>query len=394
MHVMTFDLRGHGHTRTQDDSQLVRPTFGDSARGCDVAVAAVESHAELSSCVRCVLQSMSRLVSDVVGVVRAVYPRPPPLLVVGHSLGAALGVHVCASKLLPVCGLCMVDLVEGTAVDSLQHMAAIVASRPSAFSDHAAAVQWALRSGALRNAGSARFSMPDQLVESVLTLEERMRGAVHDEAQEAGVLPSPAVAAAMASAAPVRCYRWRTDLLASERYWSGWFAGLSALFLSCPPPKLLLLASADRLDPPLMVAQMQGKLQVDVVAHAGHSVQEDQPAETARRIAAFAARHKFQQMAAVWAKTNAAAPAPTNAPLQNTSGGAGVAVSVASAGSAPFKRDLEPTPLAHPHAVASSLSPPPPAPAAHSSAAAHLPASTSASSSSGHARPPVPLFHE
>lgn len=316
--------------------------------------------------------------------------RDLPVLFSAHC---SCSVLCCGWLQLPVCGLCMVDLVEGTAVDSLSHMSAIVSSRPSAFLDHASAVNWALRSGALRNVQSARYSMPDQLVESVLTHAERVRGAMHDEAREGGVAASPALVAAMASAAPMRCYRWRTDLLASERYWSGWFAGLSALFLSCPAPKLLILASADRLDPPLMVAQMQGKLQVDVVGNTGHSVQEDQPQETARRIAHFANRHKFNAMAATWAKTNAATPKPAAATMTLTpsaASGAGVAVAATSVSRALLVQDREPHALAHAHAPASSLSPPPTA--VHSHSAGH-PAVPSADSA-GHPRPPVPLFHE
>lgn len=37
-------------------------------------------------------------------------------------------------------------------------------------------------------------------------------------------------------------YTWRIELAKTEKYWDGWFRGLSNLFLSCPTPKLLLLA--------------------------------------------------------------------------------------------------------------------------------------------------------
>lgn len=37
-------------------------------------------------------------------------------------------------------------------------------------------------------------------------------------------------------------FTWRVDLSKTEKYWEGWFRGLSSLFLSCPAPKLLLLA--------------------------------------------------------------------------------------------------------------------------------------------------------
>lgn len=55
-------------------------------------------------------------------------------------------------------------------------------------------------------------------------------------------------------------YVWRIDLGQTEKYWSGWFKGLSNTFLNCPVPKMLLLAGIDRLDKDLTVGQMQGEL--------------------------------------------------------------------------------------------------------------------------------------
>jgi protein phosphatase methylesterase 1 len=52
---------------------------------------------------------------------------------------------------------------------------------------------------------------------------------------------------------------WRIDLGQTEKYWSGWFKGLSNTFLNCPVPKMLLLAGIDRLDKDLTVGQMQGE---------------------------------------------------------------------------------------------------------------------------------------
>lgn len=53
-------------------------------------------------------------------------------------------------------------------------------------------------------------------------------------------------------------YTWRIDLAKSEEFWSGWFSGLSQMFLELRVPKLLLLASIDGLDRTLTVGQMQG----------------------------------------------------------------------------------------------------------------------------------------
>ena len=71
-------------------------------------------------------------------------------------------------------------------------------------------------------------------------------------------------------------YVWRIDLIKTEPFWRGWFSGLTELFLSCPLPKILIIAGnvyimrgsitvsltsagVDRLDKEMTIAQMQGK---------------------------------------------------------------------------------------------------------------------------------------
>lgn len=53
-----------------------------------------------------------------------------------------------------------------------------------------------------------------------------------------------------------------------------WFKGLSNKFIAAKPSKLLVLAGADKLDTPLMIAQMQGKFQLNVIQNVGHCLQE------------------------------------------------------------------------------------------------------------------------
>ena len=64
-------------------------------------------------------------------------------------------------------------------------------------------------------------------------------------------------------------------------------------FLSLKTTKLLLLAGVDRLDKELMVAQMQGKFQMQVLASVGHMVHEDAPDRVAENIASFLVRNKI-----------------------------------------------------------------------------------------------------
>lgn len=152
-------------------------------------------------------------------------------------------------------------------------------------------------------------------------------------------------------------YTWRIDLTKTEPFWKGWFEGLSALFLSIPVPKTLILAGVDRLDRDLTIGQMQGtdlglvccvrrrrqprplpavilgqsvasspcipnlglepneiggvlkgpfseeyhfpqllgKFQMQVLSGCGHLVHEDVPEKVSEIIAGFLMRHKFAQ---------------------------------------------------------------------------------------------------
>jgi protein phosphatase methylesterase 1 len=70
---------------------------------------------------------------------------------------------------------------------------------------------------------------------------------------------------------------------------------LSAKFLNVHAPKLLLLAGVDRLDKDLMVGQMQGKFQMQILPLCGHAVHEDAPEEVSDALAGFMIRYKFTE---------------------------------------------------------------------------------------------------
>lgn len=74
---------------------------------------------------------------------------------------------------------------------------------------------------------------------------------------------------------------WKTDLLASKAYWEDWFRGLTQCFLNVRVPKQLLLASSDRMDKDLTIAQMQGKFKLVVIENVGHVIHEDKPRQVA-----------------------------------------------------------------------------------------------------------------
>lgn len=79
----------------------------------------------------------------------------------------------------------------------------------------------------------------------------------------------------------------------TDRFWEGWFKDMSNLFLSCPVPKLLILAGVDRLDKDLTIGQMQGKFQMQVLPRCGHCVHEDAPDKVAEVLVTFLMRLKL-----------------------------------------------------------------------------------------------------
>ena len=197
----------------------------------------------------------------------------PPTVLVGHSLGGAVTTRLASSPspalLSALVGNCVIDVVEGSAVEALTYMQAYLSSRPAEFPSHAAAVQWHIHSRTLRNKESAEASVPSLLRPTMAESES-------DASQ-----PS---------------YTWFTNLPATLPWWSDWFNNMSASFLAGRCAKLLILAGTDRLDKTLMVGQMQGKFQLVVVPEAGHFVQEDVPEKTAGLLAEFFTRNDRSQM--------------------------------------------------------------------------------------------------
>ncbi|KAH9725472.1 protein phosphatase methylesterase 1 [Citrus sinensis] len=198
--VVAMDLRGHGKSSSENDIDL----------------------------------SIETMCNDVLAVLKEMYgEQPPSIVLVGHSMGGSVAVHVAAKKTLrSLHGLVVVDVVE---------------------------IEWSVKGGSLRNLDSARLSIPSTLK--------------YDDSK--------------------KCYVYRARLEETEQYWRAWYEGLSEKFLSCPVPKLLLLAGTDRLDRPLTIGQMQGKFQMVVVRHTGHAIQEDAPEEFASLILNFIARNRI-----------------------------------------------------------------------------------------------------
>ena len=298
--ILSLDARGHGLTTT--------------ARGEEDAPAAAEdlTLATLASDLLAILR-LTRLAMH--------WPALPPLLLVGHSLGGAV-VTEFASVLLSslssqppaptpappptttpmsiatgatkatlpqrsppaagndpglsstqppppaspedqpkidLLGYAVLDVVEGSALDALQSMHAYLATRPAGFETLRDGVEWHVRSRTVRNAVSARASVPGLLVCAQSPESDSEGGAggagvgggggqLEEEGQEA-------VEGKEKGGKP---WRWRTDLARTQPFWEGWFGGLSGKFLRGRGGKMLLLAGTDRLDTELTIGQMQG----------------------------------------------------------------------------------------------------------------------------------------
>ncbi|KAL3878158.1 hypothetical protein ACJMK2_030528 [Sinanodonta woodiana] len=306
-----IDLRGHGDTYTSDDTDLSADT-------------------------------MSRDVGDVV---RELYgDNPPQIILIGHSMGGAIAVHTAEKNLIPsLIGLVVIDVVEGTALEALSSMQNFLRGRPSIFKSLEHAIEWCVRSGQIRNLDSARVSMVGQMkrIDTNETASSELEHQ-HDELHVQGVgttireeeevdvemqekkvmdiegehvkdgceqsqnsLQKTNQTAVNLSSTQDKVfkkplppqesqsqYTWRIDLSKTEKYWKGWFEGLSKRFLSIDVPKMLLLAGVDRLDKELTIGQMQGKFQMQVLPQCGHAVHEDVPDRVADCLASFMVRYK------------------------------------------------------------------------------------------------------
>lgn len=154
------------------------------------------------------------------------WQKVPPSVLVGHSLGGAVATEIAARGSLgaQLVGFQVLDVVEGSAIEALSHMRTYLASRPPSFASIDAAVEWHVRSRTIRDAESAKASVPSLLLKG-------------DDGR----------------------WKWKTDLRRTERWWEEWFTGMSAKFLEGRAAKGLVLAGTDRLDKELMVGQMQGE---------------------------------------------------------------------------------------------------------------------------------------
>lgn len=253
--ILSLDARGHGSTTTMADVPL---DYGLETLRVDVLAVIEQTKIQMS------------------------WKELPPIVLVGHSLGGAVVTDLAKSYALgsSLLGYTVLDVVEGSAMDALQSMTTYLSTRPTGFASVQAGIDWHIRSRTIRNSLSARTSVP-----GLLSLDEASVGS--------------------------RPWKWRTDLAATEPFWSDWFVGLSKKFLEAKGGKMLILAGTDRLDKELTIGQMQGEFQaldyqscmrrwakpitgkyaLHIFPEAGHFVHEDQPENTAMVLVDFYRRN-------------------------------------------------------------------------------------------------------
>ncbi|KAI0951613.1 hypothetical protein AcW1_008616 [Taiwanofungus camphoratus] len=238
--VLALDCRGHGRTTT-----TVSPPPTDE----DLAI--------------------ETLTSDLVTLLEVVFPDPaaaPTLLLVGHSLGGSVIVRACPilqEHKYRITGVAVLDIVEEFTLQALPLMHSLLDARPEGFGSPEDAIEWHVKTNALRNPDSARVSIP------------------------AIIKPAPPDAPVGTPA-----HIWRTPLRSTAPYWTSWFTGLSGKFLSARTARLLVLAGTERLDKELMIGQMQGKFQLVVMPGVGHMLQEDDPTHLAEILVGFWRRNE------------------------------------------------------------------------------------------------------
>ncbi|TMW44271.1 hypothetical protein DOY81_010651 [Sarcophaga bullata] len=278
---LSIDFRGHGDTQTDNEDDL----------------------------------SADTLAKDIGDLLLTIYPtNMPPIYVVGHSMGGAIAVHFASMELIPnLIGITVIDVVEGTAMEALASMQSFLRSRPQYFKSIPNAIEWCIRSGQIRNIDSAKISMPGQIINCTtkklatneLPLaeedENRSYSISEDEEVSGDTTPTEVNVKDLEFKKPseenAKKYTWRIDLSKSEKYWVGWFSGLSEKFLNLRLPKQLLLASIDGLDKALTVGQMQGRFQMQVLARCGHAVHEDRPHEVAEVLSTYLIRNRCAEAA-------------------------------------------------------------------------------------------------
>ncbi|KAG8932190.1 Protein with carboxyl methyl esterase activity [Tulasnella sp. 418] len=257
--VLALDARSHGKTIPLNEEDSIS---SGSTSGTQIPIDSTPATQGSTSATQVDL-SIETLTDDLVNLLTTVYSDPslaPAFVLVGHSMGGTVVVRTCPKlqeKKYRISGVTVLDVVEGSALEAMPIMHTLLESRPQGFGTVEEAIEWHLSNHTIRNSESARVSVPSLFV------------------------PAPSDSTSRHK------LLWRAPLHLTAPFWEGWFKGLSESFLAVRTARLLILAGTDRLDKTLMIGQMQGKFQLEVLPDVGHMLHEDNPDRIASLLVEF-----------------------------------------------------------------------------------------------------------
>ena len=208
--------------------------------------------------------SMSSLVSDTEKVllkINELFPKDN-IIILGHSLGGAVAVKTCSHIFKvrfnedlynKIQGIIVVDVIEGSAMESLPFMKSVVENRKNEFNSINEAITY-MASTQINNLQSCRISIPPLLKQI-----KNKKGK--------------------------KLFTWKTDLLATEKFWEDWYKDLNKEFLSIKTPKALILSDTNELDG--ILSGLQGEYKLGIIKGTGHFIMEDDPVGMMEQINEF-----------------------------------------------------------------------------------------------------------
>ncbi|EZG89735.1 putative protein phosphatase methylesterase 1 [Gregarina niphandrodes] len=179
----------------------------------------------------------------------------------GTSQKSSMSSKTAVSPVNYLNGVVLLDVCEEVALAALPSSKRFAEMIPAEFASEQEAIEWTSHH-LVRNHTSATLSTPPQLYRD------------HD------------------------CFRWKVKLLNTQRWWPGWFQNMDKILMQLPcPTKVVIVAGIDNIGNDIVVAQMSGKLQLEVIPKSGHIIHEDQAKEVAEKLISLLLRqHKMESV--------------------------------------------------------------------------------------------------
>lgn len=355
-YIVTFDCRAHGLTemydntkqeilKNQESTLMIDNLCNDFMYIVENEVDRIINHYKT--------KFFSKLMSEQPDIKDFILK--PNIVLIGHSMGGSVIIKSCnpiiksflnSKKQFNIVGVIPIDVVEGTAIESLPNMKHFLEiTRPKYFSNLNEAIDWSLKSNTLNTKLGASTSIPAQVYPILLLnqkdylnlsddLKNRLtlyndddklevinyiksfngnimkpKGLIHkdkllpksfilptnlgnlketDNDNELLYVGNPGDDIKGANI----IYKWKTNLFKTEIFWENWFKDISKEFLKSMGNRMLILAGTDRLDTELLIGQMQGKYQLIIFKESGHGIMEDEPLKLSKHLIEFYIRNK------------------------------------------------------------------------------------------------------